>query len=181
MSFLSDIRKRLYQLPGIRSVSIKEESKEEFLRLLREFTVFSHIMWLMSIIIVFSITFNTLTINTMERRYGHATLMALGVNPKRLSRILLFETLIMTIPALIIGIILGYITADLLIKIFAMTVTEQMMHLQLYISLSSYLETISALFIPVLLAHLISSRQIKKYRYSGYNSIRELIINAKRL
>jgi len=158
---ISDIREKLYDLRGIQRVDVKKEIYEDWLKLMQDFTVFSYVMWLMSIIIAFSITFNTLTINVVEREYENATLLVLGVTSKKISKILLIETLIMAIPAIIIGALLGYIIADYLLKMFTTTLIEQAIYLELYIDFRSYISTMIALFVTIIMAHVVASRRIK--------------------
>ena len=156
------IRKKLYQIPGIQRVYVKEESRIDWLNLIREFTVFSYVMWVMSMIIAFSIIFNTSTINVMERKYEHATLMILGTKPSKISRILLLETLIMALPAMILGIFLGYMTARYFLEVFTTTLAEQMIILELYIYPQSYTLTIISFLATIIIAHTIVSRQTRK-------------------
>jgi putative ABC transport system permease protein len=113
--FEIDIRKFLYnELTG----SIYVESYEDLVRdnkqavkEIKEMMLFS---WLFSLIMAFAMIFNTVTANVAERNRETGTMLTLGTPKWLVARTLIVENILLAILGLILGIIVGYLTLDLL-------------------------------------------------------------------
>jgi len=163
---LSNIRKKLYNLPNVERVDVKEESRKEWLDVMREFTVFPYVMLIMGLLIAFSVTFNTLTINVIERNYEHATLLTMGIPIKKITRALFIETILMIIPAIILGMGLGFMVSYYFLEVFTEQLTEEFIVLKPYINPLNITQTIIFLIAVIIITHYISKKQIRKINLS---------------
>ncbi len=159
---ISDIRKKLYEIPGIERVDVKSEIKSEWIKLLDEFTVFSYIMLIVSMLVAFSLVLNTITINVIERKYETTTLRVLGVKTKTLIKLIVLENLVLATFGLLIGTGLGYLSAYLLICVFIQTVSEELMILTLAIKPLSYLSTIFVLLTTIFISQIPAIKYVSK-------------------
>lgn len=74
-------------------VDVKDEIQGEWNKLLDQFTVFSHIMLLMGLVIAFALIFNTIAVNVIERGREVATMRTIGVRMKTIVRMATLENL----------------------------------------------------------------------------------------
>ncbi len=99
---------RLLALPGAPTVVYTEE-QEDFVRELSGlFFVFVGIMLAFGVALGFAIIFNTITINTLERRRELATMRTIGSSVGRLGTMLTVENVLMGVLGVLIGLPLGY-------------------------------------------------------------------------
>ena len=159
---IGDIRKKLYEIPGIERVDVKSEIKSEWIKLLDEFTVFSYIMLIVSMLVAFSLVLNTITINVIERKYETAALRVLGVKTRTLIKLIVLENLVLVAFGLLIGTGLGYLSAYLFICVFIQAVSEELMILTLAIKPLSYLSTIFVLLITIFISQIPAIKYISK-------------------
>lgn len=155
-----EIRRRLYNLTQVERVDLKTETYNEWSSIMEKFTIFNQVMLIMGSLIALAITLNTITINILERKWETITLKTIGTPNKTIAKMIITENFILTIPAITIGLILGYITAYYFIKIFTTQLTEQPLQLELYIKITTYLQTIAAITIATIISQAPAIRHI---------------------
>jgi putative ABC transport system permease protein len=102
------LEERLLGLPGVQTVEYTEDV-QEFVRELSDlFFVFVGIMLAFGVALGFAIIFNTITINTLERRRELATMRTIGSAVGRLGVMLTVENVLMGVLGVVIGLPLGY-------------------------------------------------------------------------
>ncbi len=95
-------------LPGAPTVEYTEELKELVRELSELFFVFVGIMLAFGVALGFAIIFNTITINTLERRRELATMRTIGSSVGRLGTMLTVENVLMGVLGVLVGLPLGY-------------------------------------------------------------------------
>ncbi len=131
-----------------------------WMRLLDEFIVFVRMILMMSIAISFIILLSINTMDILERKYELAILKAVGYTRREIMGALLLESLLVATPSIGLGIILGHVVSEILLRIFTTATTEE------FILLSTTIYSWKAIgialtFIPtIILAKLLSIRYV---------------------
>lgn len=99
---------RLLALPGTPTVEFTEDVEDYINELNQLFFVFVGIMLAFGVALGFAIIFNTITINTLERRRELATMRTIGSSVGRLCTMLTVENVLMGLLGLVVGLPLGY-------------------------------------------------------------------------
>jgi putative ABC transport system permease protein len=102
------LQERLLGLPGAPTVEYTEDMQEFINELSQLFFVFVGIMLAFGVALGFAIIFNTITINTLERRRELATMRTIGSAVGRLGVMLTVENVLMGVLGVVIGLPLGY-------------------------------------------------------------------------
>jgi putative ABC transport system permease protein len=100
---------RLLDLPGAPTVEYTEDVEDYINELNQLFFVFVGIMLAFGVALGFAIIFNTITINTLERRRELATMRTIGSAVGRLGAMLTVENVLMGILGVLVGLPLGYV------------------------------------------------------------------------
>jgi putative ABC transport system permease protein len=103
------LRERLLALPGGTTVEYTEEVRDYINEMNQLFFVFVGIMLAFGVALGFAIIFNTITINTLERRRELATMRTIGAGVGRLGAMLTVENVLMGLLGLVVGLPLGYL------------------------------------------------------------------------
>ncbi len=159
---IPDVRRKLYEVPGVERVDVKHEVKGEFIRLLDRFMTFAYVMLVISVLVASSLILNIMTTNVMERRYEVATLRILGVGMRSLLASIALENVIMVALGILIGCTFGYLTAWSLIQVFLWAVSEQMLTLELVISPMSVLLISLVVLVAAVLSQIPAMRYVSK-------------------
>ena len=133
---------------------MKEYAKDEWLSLLNEFTVFSDIMLVMSVIIALVILLSINMMDILERKYELTVLRAIGYRIREILKALLLEASVFSVLGIGIGIILGYVVAETLIKIFAASTTEEFILLKVVLYPTKILMLIFIFTLAIIIAKL---------------------------
>lgn len=99
---------QLLALPGAPTVEYTEDVKDLVRELSDLFFVFVGIMLAFGVALGFAIIFNTITINTLERRRELATMRTIGSGVGRLGAMLTVENVLMGVLGVVVGLPLGY-------------------------------------------------------------------------
>ncbi len=102
------LQQRLMALPGAPTVEYTEDVEEYINELNQLFFVFVGIMLAFGVALGFAIIFNTITINTLERRRELATMRTIGSAVGRLGAMLTVENVLMGLLGVVVGLPLGY-------------------------------------------------------------------------
>ena len=102
------LQERLLALPGGPTVEYTQDVKEFINELNQLFFVFVGIMLAFGVALGFAIIFNTITINTLERRRELATMRTIGSSVWRLGAMLTVENVLMGLLGVVVGLPLGY-------------------------------------------------------------------------
>ena len=103
------LQQRLLALPGAPTVEYTEDVENYINELNQLFFVFVGIMLAFGVALGFAIIFNTITINTLERRRELATMRTIGSAVGRLGAMLTVENVLMGILGVMVGLPLGYV------------------------------------------------------------------------
>jgi putative ABC transport system permease protein len=105
------IKKDLFQLPGVYSVQLKADLVADIQSYLILFYAMMGIMLIFSLLMAFALLFNAMTVSVLERKREFATMRTLGTGKQRIVLLLFIENLVLWIFTLIPGLVLGYLTA----------------------------------------------------------------------
>ena len=102
-----EIRNQLFELPGIESVKLRQEQRDDLESLLAIFTAIMAIMLAFALAMAFALVFNTTTINVLEREREYATMRSVGAHPAAIARQLATEATALWLLALAPGLLAG--------------------------------------------------------------------------
>ncbi len=102
------LQQQLLALPGTPTVEYTQDVKDYINQLNQLFFVFVGIMLAFGVALGFAIIFNTITINTLERRRELATMRTIGSAVGRLGAMLTVENVLMGLLGVVVGLPLGY-------------------------------------------------------------------------
>jgi putative ABC transport system permease protein len=103
------LREQLLALPGAATVEYAQEVEDYINELSQLFFVFVGVMLAFGVALGFAIIFNTITINTLERRRELATMRTIGYSLGRVGALLTVENALMGLLGLGVGLPLGYV------------------------------------------------------------------------
>lgn len=98
-------------LPGLATIIDLEEIKREVTHYMDFMYILVYVMLAFALVMAFTLTFNTITINILEREREIATMRTIGTAPWKISTMTSLENLIFGLLAIIQGIIFGNIVA----------------------------------------------------------------------
>jgi putative ABC transport system permease protein len=154
-----NIRKLLYQVPGVANVSLKKEIVAGWKSLMGLYYVMMGTFLLFALMIAGAVIFNTITVNVLERQREIATMRALGQSRRRLRNMITLENLLIGLLALVPGLGLGYVTTYYLFQVFT---AASDFYMPLYISPQSYLIITGLIFVTALLSQIPAVRQVNR-------------------
>ncbi len=150
------IEKRLYDLPSTAFVEVTAQTKREIDDMLKFFYSFIGVMLGSGTAMASAITFNTVTINILERRRELATMRTLGTSRRKIAAIVTIENMLTGLFGVIPGIFLG----QLLAKIFISTYASEMFTMDAWIFPETYMLTIVGILLILLLSEIPGIRYI---------------------
>jgi putative ABC transport system permease protein len=112
------VRKALYNLPGVASVILKEDLIAGWRSLFGLFYFMMGMFLAFALIMAAAVIFNTMTVNVLERQREIATMRTLGQSRRRLTDIITRENLIVAALSVIPGLLLGYVAAYYIFQSF---------------------------------------------------------------
>ncbi len=102
-----EIRQRIAGLPDASVTTSSADLKEMIQELMGQFERFILVMLVFGSLLAFSIVFNTVTINVLERKAEAATLRTLGVSRLQLASMVTLESLILSLIGVAVGLPVG--------------------------------------------------------------------------
>lgn len=102
-----DVRRVLFEHPGVASVQVVSETIEAFDEVLTMFTAVIAVIQGVVVVLAFLIAFNATTINLDDRAREVATMFAFGVRPRTVLRLLSLENLLLGVVGAALGLAAG--------------------------------------------------------------------------
>jgi putative ABC transport system permease protein len=154
-----NVRKMLYQVPGVASVDLKEEILTGWQSLMGLYYVMMGMFLIFALVIAGAVIFNTMTVNVLERQREIATMRALGQSRGRLRGMITLENVVIGLLALVPGLVLGSVATYYFFQVFNSSADFNMPY---YISLGSYIIVTLLIFATALLSQLPAMRRVNR-------------------
>jgi putative ABC transport system permease protein len=156
-----DMKRGLFDLQGVSSVSGVAEVAEVLDDLLSEFVVILRVIEGAMLLLALLIAFNTANINVDERAREHATMFAFGVPLRRVVRMAVVENLVIGVVATAVGTFVGWV---LLRVLLATRIPETMpdVHIPAVISPMTLTITFVLGVIAVAASPLLTVRRLRR-------------------
>lgn len=164
-----DVRRRLYQVPGMGSVGLKEEMMASWEELMGLYYVMMGLFLLFALIIAGAVIFNTMTVNVLERWREIATMRALGQSSGKLAGMITKENMLIGLLSLVPGLGLGYGATYYLFGIFTASAD---FYLPMYIAPTSYIIVTGLIFATALLSQIPAIRRVNRMDLAEATKVR---------
>jgi putative ABC transport system permease protein len=105
------VRPELEAVSGVVAVTSTRSLEQMFHSIMKFFNVFVGVMLAFGGLLAFGIIFNTMSVNLAERQVEVATMKAAGVTDRRIARLITAENLIVTLVAIVPGLVIGFLVA----------------------------------------------------------------------
>jgi putative ABC transport system permease protein len=106
-----DLVSRLYGLPGVSNVQLKTSVETAWNSLMGLYYALMGMILLFAFAMAFALLFNAMTVNVLEQQREIATMRSVGASSWRVAFVVLSETFLLWLVALIPGLLLGEVTA----------------------------------------------------------------------
>ncbi len=156
-----DMKRGLFELNGVSSVSGVAETAEVIDDLLGEFVVVLRVIEGAMLVLALLIAFNTANINADERAREYATMFAFGVPLRRIIRMAVVENLLIGLVATIVGTVLGWVLLRILLTT-RIPDTMPDLYIPAVISPSTLLITFVLGVLAVAAAPLLTIRRLRR-------------------
>ncbi len=154
-----DVRRMLYNLPGVASVDLKEAIAAGWQSLMGLYYVMMGMFLLFALVIAAAVIFNTMTVNVLERQREIATMRALGQSRGRLQGMITVENLLVGLLALVPGLAIGVASTYYLFQVFSASAD---FYLPFYIAPLTYGLVILLIFGTALLSQVPAMRRVNR-------------------
>ncbi len=114
----SSVQAALYQLPGAEAVQIKDEMRNDWQDVMGLFNVMIWFVVAFCLAMAAAITFNTMTVNVLDREREIATIRMIGSGPLFVASTLLLEGLFLSILSVAPGLIAGTLVSSRIMTAF---------------------------------------------------------------
>ena len=154
----AEVRNSLQKVPGMAAIIDLEEIKREIAQYMNLMYVIVYVMLVFALLMAFTLTFNTITINILEREREIATIRTIGTQPWKISAMTTLENVIFGLLAIVPGIILGVMVGR-----YAMSLQQtDYMTLTLVVYGRSYIMVGVGIIIILLICQIPSLRYVKR-------------------
>lgn len=151
------VRKGLQKMPGMAAIIDLEEIKREINQYMSLMYIIVYVMLVFALLMAFTLTFNTITINILEREREIATIRTIGTESWKISAMTTLENVIFGLLSIVPGILLG-----ILIGRYAMGLQQtEYMTLTLVVYGRSYAMVAIGIIVILLLCQVPSLRYVK--------------------
>lgn len=152
------VREGLQKIPGMAAIIDLEEIKREVDQYMSLMYIIVYVMLVFALLMAFTLTFNTITINILEREREIATIRTIGTEPWKISAMTTLENVIFGLLAIVPGILLGIAVGR-----YAMSLQQtDFMTLTLVVYPSSYIIVGVGIIVILLLCQIPSLRYVKR-------------------
>lgn len=148
-------RDGLQKVPGLASIIDLKEIKREVDQYMNLMYVIVYVMLVFALIMAFTLTFNTITINILEREREIATIRTIGTESWKISAMTTLENLILGILSIVPGFLLGIVVAD-----YAMGLQQTD-----YFTMTLFISTRSFVLVAVGIIAILLICQVPSLRY----------------
>jgi putative ABC transport system permease protein len=154
----AQVREGLQKIPGMAAIIDLAEIKREVSQYMNLMYVIVYVMLVFALLMAFTLTFNTITINILEREREIATIRTIGTEPWKISAMTTLENVIFGLLAIVPGILLGVAVGR-----YAMGLQQtDYMTLSLVVYPSSYLLVGIGIIVILLICQVPSLRYVKQ-------------------
>ncbi len=154
----SAIRSALYDDTKASSVQLKSAVQADWVSLMGLFYAFIGMLVVFALAMTFALLFNTMTVNVLEQQRELATMRAIGTNRRKILLMMMGESVIVWLLALIPGLVLGTLAARELGGAFQ----TDLFALNIVIAPTSYVVAALGILLTMLLAALPAIRRVNK-------------------
>lgn len=156
--YIDEMYAALKETPGVASVTIKEAAVENFKKTMGEMMfIMTSFQMAFAVIIAFGVVYNAARIAVSERGRELASLRVLGFTRVEISWILLGELAILTVVAIPIGLLLGYLLAWM---VSIMAFDTDMFRIPFYLEAATYARAILVVALAALVSGLFVRRKL---------------------
>ncbi|MEA3441438.1 MAG: FtsX-like permease family protein [Chloroflexota bacterium] len=155
----SEVKKKLYALPGVANVDLKQEIATGWQELMGLYYVMMGMFLIFALVIAGAVIFNTMTVNVLERQREIATMRALGQSRGHIRRMITVENLLIGLLAIIPGFALGVAATYYLFQLFSASAD---FYLPFYIAPASYVIVTLLIFGTALISQLPAMRHVNR-------------------
>jgi putative ABC transport system permease protein len=155
----ADVRRMLYNVPGVASVDLKEQIADGWQALMGLYYVMMGMFLLFALGIAAAVIFNTMTVNVMERQREIATMRALGQSRGRLRAMITLENVLVGLLALVPGLAIGVGATYYLFQVFSGTAD---FYLPFHIAPQTYVLVTALIFGTALLSQIPALRRANR-------------------
>jgi len=153
-----EVRNSLEKMSGLATVIDLRQIKSEVKSYMKLMYIIVYVMLVFALIMAFTLTFNTITINILEREKEIATIRTIGTESWKISAMSTLENVIYGLLAIVPGCILG-----VLVGRYAMGLqSSEFMTLTLVVNPSSYILVAVGIVLILLICQLPSLQYVKK-------------------
>ncbi|HEY6014238.1 MAG TPA: FtsX-like permease family protein [Candidatus Limnocylindrales bacterium] len=152
------VRDRLAALPGVAAVVDSRALYDTAQSFMGLFYVFVGVMLVLGGIMAFALIFNTLSANVMERAVELTALRTLGMTSATIGRLVTAENLLLTVVALIPGLLVAYLLA----AEFMASFSSDLFQFDLAVRPTTFLGTSAAIVVVALLSQWPSLRAVSR-------------------
>jgi putative ABC transport system permease protein len=153
-----EVRNSLEKMNGLATVIDLRQIKSEVKSYMNLMYIIVYVMLIFALIMAFTLTFNTITINILEREKEIATIRTIGTESWKISAMSTLENVIYGLLAIVPGCILG-----VLVGRYAMGLqNSEFMTLTLVVKPSSYILVAFGIVLILLICQLPSLQYVKK-------------------
>ena len=154
-----DVRRMLYNLPGVASVDLKEEIAAGWQSLMGLYYVMMGMFLVFALVIAAAVIFNTMTVNVLERQREIATMRALGQSRGGLQGMITLENLLVGLLALVPGLAIGVASTYYLFQVFSASAD---FYMPFYIAPLTYGIVTLLIFGTALLSQIPAMRRVNR-------------------
>jgi putative ABC transport system permease protein len=154
----SAVRDRLADLPGVAAVVDTHALYDLAQSFLGLFYAFIGVMLVLGGVMAFALIFNTLSANIMERAVELTALRALGMSSATIGRIVTTENVLLTLIALVPGLVVAYALA----AVFMASFSSDLFQFELAVRPTTILGTAVAILIVALLSQVPALRTVRR-------------------
>ncbi len=152
------IKEKLYDVPNVAAVEDATETRAQLVEMMEMSLGFIAMMVLLGGGLALAIIYNTVSINIVERTRELASMRAMGMARRTVALLITTENLMVGLLGLAGGIPLGYLLNQLLVASW----DNETMQLQAVLLPASYLTTIIAVVLTILLSQIPGIRQVNR-------------------
>jgi putative ABC transport system permease protein len=154
----AEVRDGLQKIPGMAAIIDLAEIKREVNQYMSLMYIIVYVMLVFALLMAFTLTFNTITINILEREREIATIRTIGTEPWKISAMTTLENVIFGLLAIGPGILLGVAVGR-----YAMSLQQtDFMTLTLVVYPTSYFLVGIGIIVILLICQVPSLRYVKR-------------------
>ncbi|MBU4302144.1 MAG: FtsX-like permease family protein [Actinomycetia bacterium] len=153
-----EVREGLQKIHGLAAIIDLEEIKREIDQYMNLLYIIVYVMLVFGVIMAFTLTFNTVTINILEREREIATIRTIGTESWKISAMTTMENVMFGLLAIIPGIILGVMVGR-----YAMSLQQtDYFTMTLDVSVRSYVIVSVGIIVLLILCQIPSLQYVKR-------------------